>query len=189
MEYMKKRGFTLVEIIITLLIFIIMASVLLSQSLLFIGFQNELNSRADAMREARVVFNRIINVLRFHRADGNYSETTGVGSHSYYFDIATGHIPTFPITSDFPISKGVMYTFESNPSGQNRILYAVQTTSGYGPSQVLTQNSLGPWGNQGNAEPILYNSGENILTLQIPFIKNGVSIPMRTTIRVLGKVE
>jgi len=161
---MKKNGFTLTEVIVTLLLSGILLLVLTCQFIALSRFSAALKDRVEAAREARIVTRHMARVLRFAKVNPN----PAFASDRLTVTVEGGHF-----IGEFPIDTVCYYELDNSLTPASFDFN--NGTSKISLSQAVTSFTAS------------YNSVTEEIMLQLQFTKNNATVPIQTTIKVLGQ--
>lgn len=181
---MRKRGFTIIEMVVTLVVGGILIVALVCNFALLVRFQLLLNDQLMVIREARYVMHQMAMPFRFITDVAHYKPPSGRGEGGMgptpfiQFFVEAGHVPVFGGRGDNIIPMRYVY-----PSSPNTVWYV---SPGGTYSGVLTSNVMyfnGPE-NAPFTDPIWTNP---YVTLKMIFIRNNQVLPIETRIRSVIK--
>ncbi|MCX5666866.1 MAG: prepilin-type N-terminal cleavage/methylation domain-containing protein [Candidatus Omnitrophica bacterium] len=167
----RQKGFTLIELAITVTIASILVCMTTSLMLATVKFGKLLSDRVEATREARIVVSDMTNILRF--STGNLTCINDSANQSVAVSIEDHHL------GGVPANSGVIYRRTKSNNNLRRIFYNL--TDNITRSDILLSqnvqffNTTGAWNNV---------SGE--LALELQFTVNGTTVPVKTKVKLLG---
>ena len=167
----RRRGFTLIELVITVTIASILVCLTTSLMLATANFSKTLRDRVEATREARIVVSDMTSILRF--STDNVTCINDSMNQSVGVSIEDHHL------GGVPANSGVIYRRTKSNNNLRRIFYNL--TDNITRSDVLLSqnvqffNTTGAWNN---------TSGE--LALELRFTVNGTTVPVKTKVKLLG---
>ena len=171
MVKLRRVGFTLVELAITVTIASILVCMTMSLMVATANFGNLLRYRVEATREARIVMRDMTGILRF--GTGAVITVDDAACQSVKVLIEDHHLDPIRV----PANSEVTYSRTKSNNELRRILSAGGVTS----SDILLSSNVSDFQTTG-----AWNSTKRELTLKLKFTVNGATVPIESSVKFLG---
>jgi len=166
---LRLKGLTLVELVVTMLIASVLVCMTISLMVATANFGKLLRYRVEATREAKIVMSDMTNILRF--GTGNVIMVDNAACQSVKVSIEDHRLSIVPANSE------VTYSRTKNNNELHRILSADGVTS----SDLLLSSNVSDFQTIG-----AWNNTKRELTLKLKFTVNGTTVPIESSVKLLG---
>lgn len=164
---MKKSGITLIEMSVAMVLSAVILVALTYQIASITQFKNAVQDKIDAEREAYFVVRNMSDMLRFAIPNSNFVLSPNTNPQTLDADIAANRLTSIPAGGRITYSRNI---------NTHSLSLTIGTTS-----PVTLSNYVDSW-NLNN----VWDSNTNKLIIDFSITKNKVTIPVRTTIKVIG---
>ena len=178
---MNRRGLTLTELIVVLMLSAILITVVTIQFVMMAGLKTDTGDKAYVIREARLIMNHMSKVLRFAKPDGTlHFFINGTSTKEIRANIRKGHINLVTGSDTVCYYKQVISEDGFTPND-----FCFKKGEGSTEWQVIGRGVTSfDADNTGNR---LWDPATKLLTLRFTVTRKNASIPVETTIKVIGE--
>ena len=186
---MKKRGFTLIELMVALVLSAILFFALIAQFIIMVRFVEELKNRIESVREARIAIRHMVRIMKF-----GIPETVAISPGGHVLGWTLPGTPSPRMGLDVIVGEG---SIGGIPANVTQIAYLVSTPAVGGvtslwifgwnaDSQCIYQSKVCGNMDFATADLSSWDPDTGEILLQLIFTKNNVGIPIETKIKLLG---
>ena len=178
---MNRTALTLTELIVVMMVGAILIAVVTVQFVMMTGFKTDMGDKAYVIREARLIMSHMSRVLRFAQP-GTLYFVEDANTQKIYANIRKGHIS---MVTESEGDKVCYYKRVISEDGFAPNDFCFAKGEGSTTWQVIGRGvTFFDVDNTGNR---LWDPDTKLLTLRFTVTKNSTSIPVETTIRVMGE--
>ncbi|MDO8536260.1 MAG: type II secretion system protein [Candidatus Omnitrophota bacterium] len=175
---MKKNGFSLAELVTAMVLSGILVTALTCQFVAMSKFSNVLQGKIEAAREARIIMHHMARTIRSAKPDAVSPVSPDFVNNANENKIT---VTTEAINPNWTKTyvPGCYYRLDNTTNPKAFYFFD-------GTSEILLSRAV-TYFNTDNTGNALWDPATNELKLQLQFTVNNVTIPIETTMQVLGE--